>query len=141
MRVAAACVTSSKVELPTPTLRLRYLGTQIQRHEYLGMVLISSQQSPQDTDGGADTVRTVEGYADCLVLRHYESGSAYQATTVAGKPIISAGDGPGQHPTQVRTSTSSGACRQRSPETRAPPVTESPEEHDIPSVPRLSFDP
>jgi hypothetical protein len=49
----------------------------------------------------ADTVRTIEGYADCLVLRHYESGSAYQATKVATKPIISAGDGPGQHPTQV----------------------------------------
>jgi hypothetical protein len=49
----------------------------------------------------ADTVRTVEGYADCLVLRHYDSGSCYQATTVAKKPIISAGDGPGQHPTQV----------------------------------------
>ena len=51
----------------------------------------------------ADTVRTVEGYADCLVLRHFSAGSAAAAASVAQRPIISAGDGPGQHPTQVHT--------------------------------------
>eukprot|EP00897_Mesotaenium_endlicherianum_P002324 jgi/Mesen1/2119/ME000152S01211 len=49
----------------------------------------------------ADTMRTVEGYADIIVLRHYESGSARVAAEVASIPIINAGDGPGQHPTQA----------------------------------------
>ena len=48
-----------------------------------------------------DTIRIVEGYADVIVLRHYESGSARRAADVAGIPIINAGDGPGQHPTQA----------------------------------------
>ena len=49
----------------------------------------------------ADTVRTVEGYADCIVLRHFQSGSAKRAAAAASVPIINAGDGAGQHPTQV----------------------------------------
>ena len=49
----------------------------------------------------ADTIRTVEGYADCIVLRHFQAGAAKRAAAVAGVPIINAGDGPGQHPTQV----------------------------------------
>ena len=48
-----------------------------------------------------DTIRTVEGYADCIVLRHFLAGSARRAATVASVPIINAGDGPGQHPTQA----------------------------------------
>ena len=49
----------------------------------------------------ADTIRTVEGYANCIVLRHNEAGAAKRASAVASVPIINAGDGPGQHPTQV----------------------------------------
>lgn len=48
-----------------------------------------------------DTIRVIEGYADVIVLRHYESGSAERAAQVASVPIINAGDGPGQHPTQA----------------------------------------
>ncbi len=48
-----------------------------------------------------DTIRIVEGYADVIVLRHYESGSARRAADVASVPILNAGDGPGQHPTQA----------------------------------------
>jgi aspartate carbamoyltransferase catalytic subunit len=47
-----------------------------------------------------DTIRIVQGYADVIVLRHYESGAARRAAEVASVPIINAGDGPGQHPTQ-----------------------------------------
>ncbi|MSS70910.1 MAG: aspartate carbamoyltransferase [Candidatus Latescibacteria bacterium] len=47
-----------------------------------------------------DTVRIVEGYADVIVIRHFESGAARRAASVARVPIINAGDGPGQHPTQ-----------------------------------------
>lgn len=47
-----------------------------------------------------DTIRIVQGYADVIVLRHYESGAARRAASVSRVPIINAGDGPGQHPTQ-----------------------------------------
>lgn len=48
-----------------------------------------------------DTIRTVEGYADCIVMRHFQAGSAKKAAAAASVPIINAGDGPGQHPTQA----------------------------------------
>ncbi len=48
-----------------------------------------------------DTVRIVDSYADVIVLRHYESGAAERAAKVSSVPIINAGDGPGQHPTQA----------------------------------------
>ncbi len=49
----------------------------------------------------ADTVRTLECYADVIVLRHPETGSAAIASKAAKKPIINAGDGTGEHPTQA----------------------------------------
>ncbi len=49
----------------------------------------------------ADTVRTLECYADVIVLRHPETGSAAIAANAARKPIINAGDGIGEHPTQA----------------------------------------
>lgn len=48
-----------------------------------------------------DTVRTLECYADVLVLRHPETGSAAIAAKAMRKPIINAGDGAGEHPTQA----------------------------------------
>ena len=48
-----------------------------------------------------DTVRTVEGYADAIVIRHHEQGAAHRAAAVAAVPILNAGDGPGEHPTQA----------------------------------------
>lgn len=48
-----------------------------------------------------DSIRVVSHYADVIVLRHYEEGMAKRAATVATVPIINAGDGPGQHPTQA----------------------------------------
>lgn len=48
-----------------------------------------------------DTIRTVEGYSDIIVLRHFDSGAAKKAAAAATIPIINAGDGPGQHPTQA----------------------------------------
>ncbi|GMV40324.1 MAG: aspartate carbamoyltransferase [Myxococcales bacterium] len=48
-----------------------------------------------------DTVRTLECYADVIVLRHPETGAAALAAQYAKKPIINAGDGTGEHPTQA----------------------------------------
>jgi aspartate carbamoyltransferase catalytic subunit len=48
-----------------------------------------------------DTIRIVSGYADVIVLRHYEEGAAKRAAAASTVPVINAGDGKGQHPTQA----------------------------------------
>lgn len=48
-----------------------------------------------------DTTRMLCGYADCIVMRHPAEGAARRAKAVADVPIINAGDGPGEHPTQT----------------------------------------
>lgn len=48
-----------------------------------------------------DTIRTMGCYVDVIVLRHPEMGSAKRAAEVSTVPIINAGDGIGQHPTQA----------------------------------------
>ena len=48
-----------------------------------------------------DTIRTLEQYADVIVLRHPETGSASIAAAAADVPVINAGDGVGEHPTQA----------------------------------------
>lgn len=52
-----------------------------------------------------DTVRTLGCYADVIVIRHPEVGSAAVAAQHAGKPVINAGDGAGEHPTQALLDT------------------------------------
>lgn len=52
----------------------------------------------------ADTVRTLGCYGDAIVLRHPAIGSAQTAAKFSPVPIINAGDGVGEHPTQVRSS-------------------------------------
>jgi carbamoyl-phosphate synthase/aspartate carbamoyltransferase/dihydroorotase/carbamoyl-phosphate synthase/aspartate carbamoyltransferase len=49
----------------------------------------------------ADTIRTLEQFSDVIVLRHPKIGSAQVAADYAGIPVINAGDGPGEHPTQA----------------------------------------
>ncbi len=48
-----------------------------------------------------DTVRIMNGYVDVIVLRHNEVGAAKRAAAVSRVPIVNAGDGAGQHPTQA----------------------------------------
>jgi aspartate carbamoyltransferase catalytic subunit len=68
---------------------------------------VISTENPQvfsDTSlGGSleDTVRMINSYADLLVLRHPEEGAAQRAAVVSAIPVINAGDGGGQHPTQA----------------------------------------
>jgi aspartate carbamoyltransferase catalytic subunit len=49
----------------------------------------------------SDTIRMMSGYADAIVLRHPNEGSARLAARASDRPIINAGDGAGQHPTQT----------------------------------------
>jgi aspartate carbamoyltransferase catalytic subunit len=48
-----------------------------------------------------DTIRTVSNYCDLIVMRHPIEGSARYASEIAGIPVINAGDGANQHPTQT----------------------------------------
>src|SRR5256885_9760437 len=48
-----------------------------------------------------DAMRVISGYVDAIVLRHPEVGAAERAAQAAQVPLISAGDGPGHHPTQA----------------------------------------
>ena len=47
-----------------------------------------------------DTIRVLNGYGDVIVIRHSETGAARKAAAVSQIPVINAGDGTGQHPTQ-----------------------------------------
>ena len=50
-----------------------------------------------------DTVRMLEFYGDVLVMRHFQQGAPQEAARWASIPVINAGDGWGEHPTQVLT--------------------------------------
>src|SRR4030042_2072145 len=50
-----------------------------------------------------DTVRMLEFYGDVMVMRHFQQGAPHEAAKWASIPVINAGDGWGEHPTQVLT--------------------------------------
>ncbi len=50
-----------------------------------------------------DTVHMLEFYGDALVMRHFQQGAPHEAARWASIPVINAGDGWGEHPTQVLT--------------------------------------
>jgi aspartate carbamoyltransferase catalytic subunit len=49
----------------------------------------------------ADTIRMLENYSDCIIIRHKFDGAAKFASEITNKPIINAGDGKHEHPTQT----------------------------------------
>jgi aspartate carbamoyltransferase catalytic subunit len=49
----------------------------------------------------ADAIRVIGGYADVIVMRHFEEGAAKTAAAISPVPLINAGDGMGEHPTQA----------------------------------------
>lgn len=48
-----------------------------------------------------DTIKVLSGYADLIAIRHFEIGAAKTAASASDVPILNAGDGAGQHPTQA----------------------------------------
>ncbi|HEX9855650.1 MAG TPA: aspartate carbamoyltransferase [Acidimicrobiia bacterium] len=50
-----------------------------------------------------DTVHMLEYYGDVIVMRHFQQGAPHEAAKWASIPVINAGDGWGEHPTQVLT--------------------------------------
>jgi aspartate carbamoyltransferase len=68
-----------------------------------GVISMGSVESSSVAKGETltDTVRTVSQYADVIVIRHPGTGSAREAADAVPIPVINAGDGTGQHPTQA----------------------------------------
>ncbi|HEY4607158.1 MAG TPA: aspartate carbamoyltransferase [Acidimicrobiia bacterium] len=50
-----------------------------------------------------DTVHMLEYYGDVIVMRHFQQGAPHEAARWSSVPVINAGDGWGEHPTQVLT--------------------------------------
>jgi aspartate carbamoyltransferase catalytic subunit len=72
----------------------------------LGGQVISSESASETSsavkgESIEDTIRIVESYSDVIAIRHPLSGAAETAASVASVPIINAGDGPHEHPTQA----------------------------------------
>ena len=63
----------------------------------------SNSSSAAKGESVADTIRTVSCYADIAAMRHPKEGSALVASMASGIPVINAGDGGHQHPTQTLT--------------------------------------
>ncbi len=71
-----------------------------------GSVLGFSEASSSSAAKGesvSDTIRVVSGYADIIAMRHPKEGAALVASTKSSVPVINAGDGGHQHPTQTLT--------------------------------------
>jgi aspartate carbamoyltransferase catalytic subunit len=86
-----------------PSTRTR-LSFEAAMHRLGGKVV--SVQDPRTASAAkgetlSDTMRMVESYSDVIVLRHPQEGSARLAAQFSSKPVINAGDGAGQHPTQT----------------------------------------
>jgi aspartate carbamoyltransferase len=84
---------STRTRLSFETAMLRLGG---------GVISVAEAKSSSVSKGESlqDTIRTVEGYADVIVLRHPQMGAAWEAARATAKPVLNAGDGAGQHPTQ-----------------------------------------
>jgi aspartate carbamoyltransferase catalytic subunit len=61
----------------------------------------SSSSSTQKGESLRDTIKTVANYSDIIIMRHPREGSARFASEVSNVPIVNAGDGANQHPTQT----------------------------------------
>jgi aspartate carbamoyltransferase len=68
-----------------------------------GVISVASAATSSAAKGESigDTALTVSQYADVIVMRHPQIGSAAEAAEVATVPVLNAGDGAGQHPTQA----------------------------------------
>lgn len=84
--------TRTRLSFETATLRL---GGQV--------IGFSSAESLSVQKGETlhDTIRVISDYADLIILRHPQEGAARLAAEVSAKPVINAGDGANQHPTQA----------------------------------------
>ena len=65
------------------------------------VIEITDNSSAKKGESLEDTIKTVSNYGDVIVLRHPDKGSSKRACQVSTIPLINAGDGNGEHPTQA----------------------------------------
>jgi aspartate carbamoyltransferase catalytic subunit len=86
-----------------PSTRTRF-SFEAAMHQLGGQVISESAPKSLSAAKGEsleDTIKTVAEYVDVIVLRHPDKGSAERAAAVSKVPVINAGDGAGEHPTQA----------------------------------------
>ena len=86
-----------------PSTRTR-LSFEAAMHRLGGSVIGFSEPENTSISKGEtthDTIRIVDGYCDIIVMRHPEAGSVRKAAEAASNPVINAGDGTNEHPTQT----------------------------------------
>ncbi len=87
---------------PSTRTRLSFESAMLQ----LGGRVISTESAKEFSsfskgESLEDSIKVISGYSDIIALRHFEIGAAKRASLVSDVPIINAGDGAGQHPTQA----------------------------------------
>ena len=87
---------------PSTRTRLSFEAAMIR----LGGQVISCENacansSAKKGESVSDTARMISSYADVLVMRHTKDGAALEASKYSSIPVINAGDGSGEHPTQA----------------------------------------
>jgi aspartate carbamoyltransferase catalytic subunit len=107
MAKGTACTTAAGLIMATlfyePSTRTR-LSFESAMHRLGGAVISSADMHTSSASKGeslADTVRVVSSYADLIVVRHPFDGAARVAAEYATVPVINAGDGSREHPTQT----------------------------------------
>ncbi|MBI2550677.1 aspartate carbamoyltransferase [Candidatus Woesearchaeota archaeon] len=86
-----------------PSTRTR-LSFEAAMHRLGGSVIGFAEPSMTSIAKGEtfeDTMRIIDGYCDVIVMRHPEIGSAKKAADITKNPVINAGDGAHEHPTQT----------------------------------------
>mmetsp|Transcript_29736 Transcript_29736/g.96910 ORF Transcript_29736/g.96910 Transcript_29736/m.96910 type:complete len:355 (+) Transcript_29736:44-1108(+) len=96
------CIMATLFYEPSTRTRLSFEAAMLR----LGGSVITTESATEFSSAAKgetleDTMRTVESYSDVIVLRHFIEGSAERAAGATDRPLINAGDGPGQHPTQA----------------------------------------
>lgn len=95
------CIMASCFFEPSTRTRLSFESAM---HRLGGKVIGFSSSANTSTSKGEslyDSMKMLEGYADVVVLRHPLEGSAKEAADAISIPVINAGDGANQHPTQT----------------------------------------
>src|SRR5579883_1325934 len=101
LRIADGMVMATLFYEPSTRTRLSFESA---AHRLGGSVISSASMDASSAAKGetlADTVRVVSGYADLIVIRHPYDGAARVAAEYARCPVINAGDGSREHPTQT----------------------------------------
>lgn len=87
-----------------PSTRTRFSFESAMLH--LGGSVITTENAKEFSSAAKgetleDSIRVINNYVDVIVMRHYEQGASARAAAVSEVPLINAGDGAGQHPTQA----------------------------------------